>query len=547
MPAVIRQMALERNTKNNANLADAIVFASDPVHDGFGEFAEIPAGKAIIRPQGLYKVNPLRRRTSGIEDARRTLRDRFAIPHSAPIVLGVGFADYRKGPDLFVEAGLRLLEQQPDAYFIWLGLEAEADWMTKVRAPAAAAGKLDRFIFPGLIERTDEFYAGADVFALTSREDPYPSVVLEAMDCGLPVVAFAGTGGMEGLIREAAGFVVPAFDVGEYAKALERGIASADARADSFARGTALIDRRFAFRQYAFDLLRYVDEPLQRVSVIVPNYNYAGYIEARLRSVIEQTYPIYELIVLDDQSSDDSVARIKAFLQEANVPHQLVVNEKNSGSVFRQWQKGVELARGDLVWIAEADDLAHPDFLSATVARFEPGVVMSYCQSRQIDEHGEVLSGDYLDYVADLGARRWQEPYRSAGREEIAEALFLKNTIPNVSAVIFDREALNAVLNDHGEEIMSYRNAGDWVAYLRLLEAGDIAFTPEALNDHRRHSNSVTIGSANQRHLDEIVRVQRMTISRHRLGSKSAGRASDYARSVARQFGLPEEAAGTFH
>jgi glycosyltransferase involved in cell wall biosynthesis len=544
MPAVIRQMNLGPNVEEIAAVSDAVIFASTPVRDGFSQFADIPGGKSIIRPQGLYKVNSLRRRDLGIERARRALRGRFSIPTDAPIVLAVGFADHRKAPDLFVKAGLELLKQRPEAYFIWLGLEAEPDWMAKVRAPAVAAGKMDRFLFPGLIEETDEFYAGSDVFALTSREDPYPSVVLEAMDCGLPVVAFADTGGMEELIGEAGGFIVPAFDVPAYAEALGASIANTDVRANCFSRGTALIDGRFAFRKYGLDLLSYAKEPLPRVSVIVPNYNYAHYIEARLRSVVGQTYPIYELIVLDDHSSDDSVARVTAFLKDARIPHQLVVNEKNSGSVFLQWQKGVELARGDLVWIAEADDLAHPDFLTSTVARFEPGVVMSYCQSRQIDEHGAVLSDNYLDYVADLGAHRWQTAYRTPGKEEIAEAMFLKNTIPNVSAVVFDRRALKTVLDTHAEEIMSYRNAGDWVTYLHLLEAGDIAFTPEALNDHRRHSNSVTIGNANQRHLDEIVKVQQMTISRHRLGNKWAGRASDYARSVAKHFGLPEEAVG---
>lgn len=546
MPAVIRQMGLEQKVKDIARLSDKIVFASNPVHEGFCELAKPRGDRSIIRPQGLYKVNSVRRRASGIEGARRSLRQRFAIPADAPIVLAVGFADHRKGPDLFIRAGLELLEEQPEAYFIWLGLEAEPDWMAKVRAPAIAAGKLNRFLFPGLIEETDEFYAGADVFALTSREDPYPSVVLEAMDCGLPVVAFASTGGMEELIGEAGGFVVPAFDVPAYAAAVRRSIVSADVRANCFTRGTALIDRRFAFRQYGLDLLAYANEPLPRVSVIVPNYNYAHYIEARLRSVIDQTYPIYELIVLDDNSSDDSVARITSILQDSRVPHQLVVNEQNSGSVFRQWKKGVELARGDLIWIAEADDLAHPDFLASTVGRFEPGVVMSYCQSRQIDEHGAVLCGDYLDYVADLGAQRWRTAYRASGNEEIAQALFLKNTIPNVSAVVFDRQALKVVLETHGEEISSFRNAGDWVTYLRLLEAGDIAFTPEALNDHRRHGNSVTIGNSNQRHLDEIVKVQTMTISRHRLGNKWAGRASDYARSVAKHFGLPDEASSAF-
>ena len=199
----------------------------------------------------------------------------------------------------------------------------------------------------------------------------------------------------------------------------------------------------------------------------------------------------------------------------------------------------MELAKGDLVWIAEADDLAHPSFLTKTVAAFEdPAVVMSYCQSRQIDAQGMVTANDYLDYVSDLDAARWTRPYKATGREEIASALFMKNTIPNASGVVFRRSVLQDVLTRHGEEIISYRNAGDWVAYLRLLERGSIAFTPKALNDHRRHAGSVTIGNANQRHYDEIVAVQADTIARHDLGEEARKRADEYAAQVASYFGI---------
>jgi len=90
---------------------------------------------------------------------------------------------------------------------------------------------------------------------------------------------------------------------------------------------------------------------------------------------------------------------------------------------------------------------------------------------------------------------------------------------------------------------MSYRNAGDWVAYIRLLERGSIAFCPRAMNAHRRHQGSVTIGNANERHLQEIARVQTETIVRHRLGQGQPEKASAYLEKVARQFGLPVEAA----
>ena len=281
--------------------------------------------------------------------------------------------------------------------------------------------------------------------------------------------------------------------------------------------------------------------------MIVPNYNYAAYIGERLASIAAQTIAPYELIVLDDASTDGSVAAIRQFLDASDIPATLVVNEANSGSVFRQWQRGVELARGDFVWIAEADDLADPEFLAELLPAFaRPDVVLSYCQSRQIDANGRILSDNYLDYVADIDRARWTRPYIAEGRDEIAKALHIKNTIPNVSAVLFRREALAQVLAAHGEEIRALRHAGDWATYLRLMEAGAIAFSPRSLNSHRRHQQSVTVGNFNLRQLREIVAVQRATIRRHHLGPTAELDANRYAQTLYEQFGLPTGEHPTF-
>ena len=81
----------------------------------------------------------------------------------------------------------------------------------------------------------------------------------------------------------------------------------------------------------------------KKVSVIIPNYNYERYIQERILSVLNQTYPVYEIIILDDCSTDSSVLMIENFI--ANHPEKnirLVKNTKNSGSVFAQWRKGLE-------------------------------------------------------------------------------------------------------------------------------------------------------------------------------------------------------------
>ncbi len=94
------------------------------------------------------------------------------------------------------------------------------------------------------------------------------------------------------------------------------------------------------------------------MSAVIPNYKYEAYIAERLRSVFDQDYPLRQVVVLDDASPDGSVAEIRKTAEAAGRDIELIINEKNSGSPFPQWRKGVELAKGDYVWIAEADDVA---------------------------------------------------------------------------------------------------------------------------------------------------------------------------------------------
>ena len=98
------------------------------------------------------------------------------------------------------------------------------------------------------------------------------------------------------------------------------------------------------------------------VSVIIPNYNHAQYLPERIESVFGQTYPNYEVIILDDCSTDNSREVIEQYRTNPHVS-QIIYNEENSGGVFKQWKKGLSLAKGDLLWIAESDDKCENTFL----------------------------------------------------------------------------------------------------------------------------------------------------------------------------------------
>ena len=172
--------------------SDKIIFAGELVADGFQKYTEHQLSNAVIRPQGLYKRNRFRTQKE-ISAARALLRERLGLQSNERIVLGVGFGDHRKGIDLFVEIGEQVMAHRPDVVFIWVGAfegKLKEDLFDRIRRSRYS----NRYIFPGFSTDTDLFYAGSDIYALTSREDPFPSVFIEALEVGVPIVSFEKTG-----------------------------------------------------------------------------------------------------------------------------------------------------------------------------------------------------------------------------------------------------------------------------------------------------------------------------------------------------------------
>jgi len=243
------------------------------------------------------------------------------------------------------------------------------------------------------------------------------------------------------------------------------------------------------------------------ISVIVPNFNHAHYLDERIGSILEQRLAPDEIIFLDDCSSDDSLALAKAWATKSAIPFTIISNKSNSGSTFQQWAKGIERATGDLVWIAESDDCAHPRFLERMAPLFlDPQLTLAYCDSQAIGAEGEILSQSYRFYTDSLSETKWLTAYVNRGDQEIAEALAIKNTIPNVSAVLFRREALAGCI----ASLKGFRYCGDWWAYVECLRRGDIGFCPQVLNSHRRQASSgvTQAGERESRAVEEAISIK---------------------------------------
>lgn len=161
-------------------------------------------------------------------DRRAAVRARLGLPADATVVGGCGFADWRKGIDLFVQLARATAEQgRDDVHFVWLGDRAGGAEHEQLDFDIAQSGVDDRLHLVGLQHDPFDWYRAFDVFALTSREDPYPLVGLETSLLGVPMVCFEGSGGMtefvtrhDGARGGGAGVVVPYVDVEAMAEAV---------------------------------------------------------------------------------------------------------------------------------------------------------------------------------------------------------------------------------------------------------------------------------------------------------------------------------------
>lgn len=224
------------------------------------------------------------------------------------------------------------------------------------------------------------------------------------------------------------------------------------------------------------------------VSVIIPNYNYARYLEARIQSVLEQDFQDFELILLDDASTDNSTEIIERYRNNPKVSH-IVINEHNTGSPFAQWQRGIELARGKYIWIAEADDLAKPEFLSASVKALNtnPDAALSFTGADVIDGAGEKSCQDF-DYYS------WNDHSGSPlkvydGQEYITRNMYWSSRIYNASGAVFLKSAVKPRFL---AESAKMRNSGDWLFWVKIASTGKIVEIHRKLNAFRIHGANTT-------------------------------------------------------
>ena len=206
------------------------------------------------------------------------------------------------------------------------------------------------------------------------------------------------------------------------------------------------------------------------VSIIVPNYNHFLFLEKRLDSIFNQTYQNFEVILLDDASSDNSLDILERYRNHPKVPH-FIVNEKNSGSPFKQWQKGLELAQGKFIWIAESDDTCDLNFLESQV---------------NCVDNADVAVAKTLAFNEGSIENEVMHPVFKFSNKEDA---LLRCPILNVSTVLFKAKLIH---NFKDQEYTNFKVIGDRVFYFEYFRHANIVFNTATLSYFRQSDMNIS-------------------------------------------------------
>ncbi|MGO4566523.1 glycosyltransferase [Rhizobium sp. 2YAF20] len=230
---------------------------------------------------------------------------------------------------------------------------------------------------------------------------------------------------------------------------------------------------------------------LPLVSVIVPNYNHAPYLSERLDCIYGQTYGNVQIILLDDCSTDESTSILSDYATRYPETTIRSFNCANSGGVFNQWRKGLELATGELIWIAESDDYCAANFVEELVRAFQnPAVMLAFSRSEFVRGKISEAVWSTKHYMSDLGLDIWDTSFVRSAHELVNSGWAVKNLIPNVSSALFRHPGQLGLFKD--PEWLGLRLCGDWIFYLTIMRGGLVAYSPETINYYRQHETNTS-------------------------------------------------------
>jgi glycosyltransferase involved in cell wall biosynthesis len=234
------------------------------------------------------------------------------------------------------------------------------------------------------------------------------------------------------------------------------------------------------------------------VSIVVTSYNHADYLDRRVDSLIKQTYPEKEIIVIDDCSTDNSRMVLSKY---GNHPFiKLTFLDKNVGYAHA-CNLGVKMSAGNYIMFAECDDYNHPEHLSTlmeVLSGYE-NVGVAYCRSNIVDSEDRFLNDDFQSRSTSFKEMCRNNAIISS--EQMMRFLLFSCVIPNMSAALIRRKYFELA----GGLAVGYKACADWDFWCRIAHHCDFFYVYEPLNNFRSHPTTVRSSAGIQRQATEMI------------------------------------------
>jgi GT2 family glycosyltransferase len=243
-------------------------------------------------------------------------------------------------------------------------------------------------------------------------------------------------------------------------------------------------------------------------SVVIPAYNAGRWIGQTLESFASQTVGRMEVIVVDDGSTDNTVAVAEAFAGHLDLR---VVRERHSGAPAHPCNVGTILARGELIVCCDADDLAAPDRLQSTHAAWgavERQDCLIFSDHSEIDEDGGLVSASKLSEHTTLD----RAPVQSLGQD--LDLLSPEAAFDALLAGCFIRPCSAAIPKSVLQQVGGYderlRNGQDYDLYLRVAWKYPFLWVKRKLGLYRRSGGNISSRPATQLAASRLAVLQRL-------------------------------------
>jgi len=497
LPSIVALRGAEDGVAALGRVSRRIIATSQTTRRRLTAHYGIPPGDIEAVTTGLRSVH-------GRLLDRRELFRRFRLPESGHVVVGSGAVG--PGLDAFMQVARRLQTELRDAVFVWVGGDGESE-AARLAAltEAEMLGISARTRFLGQTGETTSFIKEADVLVLTSREDPHPLAVLDALEAGTPVVCFDEAGGAAELIGRGAGAVVAYLDVAAMAASARAFLTDAGRRAAARAAAAALRGE-FRWDSYVDRLVqrllsltidpqavrqgraRRVQKVAEDLCVIIPSYNHAQYIEAAVDSVLAQSLRPAEIRIIDDGSRDGSPEILRAIASDRLGIH---VTARGNLGAHATINEALSATSRPIVAILNSDDLYHPLRFEELLPRFDErdAADLLFTRVRFIDSEGRPTRSTWYEEGIALLAQDLP----------LWLALFRRNVFMTTSNLVARRDALLSIGG-----FRPFRYSHDVDLMLRALFAGKKVRQADAtLCDYRVHGANTISESGDGLALEE--------------------------------------------